>query len=428
LKKDLFEESGPDLLLADNITSGFLMLVLLTRCNEGGINYSPRTNYRLSSVEKMNVKNNLGRTMSEYAMSADSSEEFSSSKLALMFYKIAKITKFWKDTPRLTSIATEKIKLGNETISNCEVHIGQTQATYVQEEDFLKLCCLLNVHPDKMTKDCREKGLFDFEAILNRKESTAIRTRKDLHEFVKKVLDWPFFELNQRSFAHNVWRIRSFLQTMTGVGISMLEGSHRITIAAKLLTAMNLDESLPFMAHQHKQETRLPKSSPIWASLSVQVLTDKTRAHASKENPHHVMLEETMRCCRRFSEGVAEKKTHYIDSTWRDWIGQVLLEIRQSSHIDQRFNAKSFIKVPNGNAPSSDDPYLPNHVGVAKIVAQCLFEKLPSKRLVAKALTAPVNKKHKAEVVTQKDFTSGIIYNKSAKYQHEYWNAVSKKI
>jgi hypothetical protein len=31
LKKDLFEESGPDLILADNINSGFLMLVLLTR-------------------------------------------------------------------------------------------------------------------------------------------------------------------------------------------------------------------------------------------------------------------------------------------------------------------------------------------------------------------------------------------------------------
>jgi hypothetical protein len=52
LKKDMSEESGTDLLPADNITSGFLMLVLLTRCNEVGINYSPRTNYQLSSVKK----------------------------------------------------------------------------------------------------------------------------------------------------------------------------------------------------------------------------------------------------------------------------------------------------------------------------------------------------------------------------------------
>jgi hypothetical protein len=160
----------------------------------------------------MNVKNNLGKTMSKYAMSSDSPEEFSSSKLALMFYNISKIKKFWKDTPRLTLIATEKIALGTETIPNCEVHIGQTQATYVQEKDFLNLCCLLNVHPDKMTEDCKKKGLFDFQSILNRKECATIRNRKDLATFVSKVLCWPFFELKQYLFVHNLWRIRSFLQ------------------------------------------------------------------------------------------------------------------------------------------------------------------------------------------------------------------------
>jgi hypothetical protein len=139
------------------------------------------------------------------------------------------------------------------------------------------------------------------------------------------------------------------------------------------------------------------------------------------------MLEETLRCCRKFSKGVAEMKTHYIDSTWRDWMGQVLVEIRQAPHIDQEFNEKSFIKVPNDTAPGPEDPYLPNHVGVAKIVAQCLFEKLPSRRLVTNAVTAPVNKKNKAEGVIQKDFTASIIYNKSSKYQHQYWNAVSKQ-
>jgi hypothetical protein len=142
----------------------------------------------------------------------------------------------------------------------------------------------------------------------------------------RQVLDWPFFELKQNSL-HNIWRIRSFLQTMTSVGTSMLEGSHCITIAAKLLTGMNLDESLPFMAHKQKGGMKLPTTSPIWGSASVQVLTDKTRAYASKEKRHHVMLEETLRYCRKFSKGVAKMETHYIDLTWRDWIGQVLLEI-----------------------------------------------------------------------------------------------------
>jgi hypothetical protein len=55
------------------------------------------------------------------------------------------------------------------------------------------------------------------------------------------------------------------------------------------------------------------------------------------------------------------------------------------------------------------------------------LEKLPARRLVAKAVTAPTGKKTKAEVVNLKDFTAGILQIKSSKYRHQYWNAVTRQ-
>jgi hypothetical protein len=75
-----------NLLVDDNIRSGFFKLMLLTRCSEEGILYSPRTNYRLATKEKITVKNNLQNSMLEYAMSSGNTDEFNSTKIALTFY------------------------------------------------------------------------------------------------------------------------------------------------------------------------------------------------------------------------------------------------------------------------------------------------------------------------------------------------------
>jgi hypothetical protein len=82
-----FDIAGVEnILVADNIKSGFFKLMLLTRCSEEGILYSPRTNYRLATKEKITVKNNLQNSMLEYAMSSGNTDEFNSTKIALTFY------------------------------------------------------------------------------------------------------------------------------------------------------------------------------------------------------------------------------------------------------------------------------------------------------------------------------------------------------
>jgi hypothetical protein len=79
-----------NILVVDNIKSGFFKLMLLTQCSEEGILYSPRTNYCLATKEKMTVKNKLQNSMLEYAMSSGSRDEFSSTTIALTFYQVTR--------------------------------------------------------------------------------------------------------------------------------------------------------------------------------------------------------------------------------------------------------------------------------------------------------------------------------------------------
>jgi hypothetical protein len=99
-----------------------------------------------------------------------------------------------------------------------------------------------------------------------------------------------------------------------------------VTLATKLITGMHLDQSLPFIPEKHLKENNIPSDSPIWGTANVQVLAAK-RDDDETTNQRQIILPKTLRTYQSYSQKIAENKTHYIDSMWKDWIGQVLQEI-----------------------------------------------------------------------------------------------------
>jgi hypothetical protein len=77
------------LMMYDNSDSLFFKLTLLTWCNEVGLLYSPKTNYRLAAKDKMTVKNKLCKSMLQYALSSGNENEFNP-KMSVAFYQIEK--------------------------------------------------------------------------------------------------------------------------------------------------------------------------------------------------------------------------------------------------------------------------------------------------------------------------------------------------
>lgn len=413
-----------NLLVDDNIRSGFFKLMLLTRCSEEGILYSPRTNYRLATKEKLTVKNNLTKSMLEYAMSSGNSDEFST-KIALTFYQIDQ-AETDNAPPTLTSISRETVSLDDKPYESTEVLIEQTVGKHVSQFEYQKLCYILNTKPQQLTKDSKDQGLFDFTAILGDNANATMLSNQSLSEYVRVVLNWTCFAVKENlTLPQNIRRVRSFLQTLTGVGISVIEGAHRVTLATKLMTGMNLDQSLPFIPAKHSKDNVIPSDSPIWGTANVQVLVKK-RDEDEATNQRQIILSKTLKTYRSYSQRIAENKTHYIESTWKDWIGQVLQEIRADSRFDQDFDEKSFSKLAENSKRLQDDAYIQNYQLVTKQVANGLFNLLPAKRLAQIAKTMP-EKARQSETVNLETFIENLCQDntKWAKYTHQFWAGVS---
>jgi hypothetical protein len=414
-------------MMHDNIDSSFFKLTLLTRCNEVGILYSPKTNYRLATKENMMVKNKLRNSMLESAMNSGNEDEFNQ-KIALAFYQIAK-TNDPENALQLTSIAKETVQLKNTSIENCAVQIDETNAKHVSKFEFLKLCYILNETPRKLTKECEDRDVYDFRTILYGQEPKTITNNDDLRTYVCNTLDWKFFNISDTLTVYqNIWRIRSFLQILTGVGISIVEGAHRLILTAKLLTGMGIDDLIPFdpLQDQDEESVNIPDDSPIWGKANVQVLTP-TRNDSEQNNPYRPITQKELIAYQNYSQKVAEQKTHFIESTWKDWIGEVVQSVQQHKHFNTSMNEHEFSKIEEPHpVKGNDDSYIKNYRIVMQVVAACLFELLPAKRLALTALTYTQSKKEKPESVNKKKFITQVTHGKRGNYTHDCWAGVSK--
>jgi hypothetical protein len=418
-----------DFLLSNINDCSFFMSVLLLRSNEVGVLYSPRTNFRLASKEKMLAMNNLSKSMYDCAMSTDNEREFDSSRLALTFYQISKVGEFCIDTPRLTSVSKEVIILEDQRLFNTEIHIAQASATKVSKEEFMKLCFILNVKPKQVSEEFAEQGIFDFDAVLSAGRNTDIlniRNNDSLAQFLRNKLDWPFFKVQQEmTFAHNMWRVRSFLQTITPIGISMLEGSHRMTLAAKLLTGMNITRSIPYMPYaKNPNPVIVPERSPLFAKITVQVFAPVDTVNPTTR--HHFITTESLINCRKWSQHVADMRTHFIESTWRDWMEDIITEIATDIAFDHHYEVDDFIRFDHyrKGRKTDVDRYMANLGSVIKIVSTSLWDKLPAKRLAEVAKKKALNEYGQPAKADKQEFLGAMTDGRMLSYVYQFWVGV----
>jgi hypothetical protein len=169
----------------------------------------------------------------------------------------------------LTSISKETINLDNKPYESTEVLVEQAVGKYASQFEYQKLCYILNKKPQQLSKDSRDQGLYDFSTILGDNAKTTMLNNQSLTDYIRVVLHWTSFAVKENlTLPQNILRVRSFLQTLTGVGISVIKQAHRVTLAAKPMTGMTLDQSLPFIPKKHWVENNIPTDSPIWGWLT----------------------------------------------------------------------------------------------------------------------------------------------------------------
>jgi hypothetical protein len=90
---------------------------------------------------------------------------------------------------------------------------------------------------------------------------------------------------------------------------------------------------------------------------------------------------------QKYSQKVADQKTHFIDSTWRDWIGAVIQKIGDDPSLDQEFDQEAFTsKLAEPGNMKETDRYLKQYLKIMTHVANCLFDMLTCRRLLGNRL------------------------------------------
>jgi hypothetical protein len=410
-----------DLIIRENIDSTLSMLTLLLRSSECGVLYGLRSNYRIAAYGNLMDSNGLKKSMFECAYEENKADsDFANSSLGITFYKIARTKKWGIDTPRLVSICKENIELADCEILSGEVEIAQASAVYPSDEDYRTLAYILNVKLRPNAEQCTNRSLCDFPALLKVHEGDPIlnsTSNSALKNFVNKKLAWPFFEiLPNAPPSFNFWRIRSFLQVLTDVGISILEGSHRMTLASKLMTAMDLNGSLPVIPNKLILQKELPHKSPLFDKVTVHVLTPAD-AHQTGQRRHPYITLEAVEACRKWSEKVADQKSHYIPPTWKEWMENTNRAIQNCDVKPLDFD--DFIRIPVTTRANPDDKYLPVLVSVIRVVSQCLVDKLPAKKLADVATSCKDKTKKMDPIAFVRDNIA-----QTTTYAQNWWQAV----
>lgn len=150
---------------------------------------------------------------------------------------------------------------------------------------------------------------------------------------------------------------------------------------------------------------------------------------------HHYLTTGAIAACQKWSQAVAEKKTHYIQQTWRDWIEATMPDIHSPAIMANMMDENQFARIPNVNrSPRSmegKDPYLKTVGLVMKVVALSLLDRMPSKMLAdtARRIKKQSDKQHEPDKnkpdvrMTREDFLAYLTTTKKGKpsYGHNHF-------
>ena len=151
-------------------------------------------------------------------------------------------------------------------------------ALFPVQHQLLKVAYILNVKIAKPTTTDYPQQL-DYHSILSHFQLHAPSSITQLKTIVYDVLDWKFFQFSETQtendklslevqFFENLWRVRSFFQSLHEIGLGYVEGNHRGVLASKLMYGQQIHSPYPFYYKFNRKEKNRtpfpPKDSPLF--------------------------------------------------------------------------------------------------------------------------------------------------------------------
>jgi hypothetical protein len=298
--------------VADDFKTNLMWLSVFVRTVDG-VGLRLKVNYRQVLQTNYFKPDKNSRTINDAVYTPDG-DTFQNSPLKLVFFAGFSNKNKPKVPLNLTSISTVNINGSRANLpatgdySHMTLSMENMRCIWPEQKHLRDFLYLLGYHPTKNLG--RNKHDFPWNSIL------AIFNDQDMQHpdvllRMLRELSLGFLYNKNNDIYWNLAHFKGFIQFMTPIFVSALEGDHRIELSNRLLYGIALTEEAPFSnnAKPPSDFKGLPYNSTVHKPISAEI-------YLPARNSSEVCIAVTNHL-KSLSRKTAEQKTLYIRDSWR---------------------------------------------------------------------------------------------------------------
>ena len=367
--------------IVDDFKTNLMWLSVFVRSVEG-VGMRLPVNYRTVLQSNYSTKDENGATIKE-AVSEPDGDTFQNSPVKLVFF--AGFHKKGEGTMDMTSISKvsvdpKKTKLSpNLTYSNMTLVLKGIQCLWPRQEDLQGFLYLLGYHP--ITNLGAGNHDFPWNEILMKFNKKDMQNPNVLL-YMLHELSLGFLHNSNKNDTENLATLRNFIQFMTPIFSSAVEGDHRIELANRLLYGIGLSQQAPFI------EKTGPSTLPFNSTVHKPILAEVYLPAKGSSSLCVAVISHLMHLSRK----TADQKTLFIRDNWRSLYQSIFTALEQDVEFEATLykTQKERYEEPLQVRQETDCKARKNRARLSVVIADVIFRENPTCDLAAKSKTANI--------------------------------------
>ena len=296
-------------------------------------------------------------------------------------------------TLNLSSISKVNMNASNAKLSQKKEYTNMTlvmediQCLWPRQEDLQSFLYLLGYHPFKNLGTGNHD--FPWNQILSIFNDLDIG-KQDVLELMLRRLGLGFVYDKNQDLQKNLAMFKNFIQFMTPIFCSAIEGGHRIELGNRLLYGVTLEEEAPFFKAKERSSTFMPLPFNSTVHKPIQAIVYLPAVNSSALSI--VVTAHLMKLSRK----TADQKALYIRDNWRSLYQSILTALENDDKFGEQLYStqQDFYEDMLDKRQARDDKARRNRKRLSQIMADVLFAENPTSDLASAQKPRPVLKEN----------------------------------
>jgi hypothetical protein len=306
----------------DDFKTNLMWLSIFVPCVDG-VGMRLPVNYRQVLQANYFAQDKDRKTIHDSVYTPDG-DTFQNSPIKIAFFAGFSTTTSDSNTLNLNSVSMIDVNASEANLqqkrdgvdidySNMTLSMESMHCLWPRQDDLRDFLYLLGYHPYKNL--CAGNHDFPWNEILGLFNEKTLDDTDVLKHMLRK-LSLSFLHSDNLDIFANLANFKSFIQFMTPIFSSTIEGDHRIELSTRLMYGIALKEEAPFLKRGESSQFRpLPFNSTVYKPIQTVVYLPAESASA--------LGPAVTAHLRELSRKTADQKTLYIRDSWRSLFSSI---------------------------------------------------------------------------------------------------------